>query len=596
MTLCRPRANSLQLSVERLRVTTWRPARPPTPRRSTYPQPGTTSLDMIGIVDSDIPPVPPLSYWEPETPSPMSPHNPFLSPPAASPGSLKTLVSPILPASPLSVFDKQNAPRSWSFAVPLTSPRVGPDLSPRFLNPRTPPLPPIMRPGSRNERRRSTMCSVPSSEIDKMEHRSPYAMIATIQEKVRKEMKMEKKEEATGKDKSWIHRYNTVKQRRQRRNMTGARYSLSVIMFITGESIGEVETPDRPAQYQRASGPPTAAEVWHGAGCSAVASLVFSYYRVERTSASHDDGLTFDDEGGYSGWAVWQCRCGGGWGRQAYRQSGEAVRSWGSMARQPGGGARMAATASARQGAKILIRWRSDARSTKRQEARPVLGVHCAAKVSETTFRGPRVWGDRGMEAWRHGGMEAWRHGGMEAWRHGSREGVPSGVSGCQSIARRARRDIACSFALGQLAASGSSQQDVDTKLRSAHGGQGEGGWTADRGGVRQRSSDGIPAVLSASSRPNRPNKERDGACRAIVALVSVYPGASSARLSTPPPPPKSRHAASKDGGRIIWSWSTTPSQHSPSPPPPCPITGSPGIALAHRPRLWVVGLLHESR
>lgn len=219
MPLCRPRANSLQLSVERLRITTWRPVRPPTPRRSTYPQPGSTSLDMSGIVQSDIPPVPPLSYWEPETPSPMSPKTPFLSPLAISPGSLKTLVSPLRPSSPLSGFDKQAAPTLWSFAVPLPSPCAGRDLSPRFLNPRTPPLPPIMRPDSHSARRHSTKFSDPSSDVDKMKQQSLYSMIATVKEKVREEMKTGEELEMTDRDKSWTHRCNTGKKRRDKRNL-----------------------------------------------------------------------------------------------------------------------------------------------------------------------------------------------------------------------------------------------------------------------------------------------------------------------------------------------------------------------------------------
>jgi hypothetical protein len=221
MPLCRPRATSLQLSVERLRITTWRPARPPTPRRSTYPQPGTTTLDMTGIADSNIPPVPPLSYWEPETPSPMSPHNPFLSPPTVSPGSLRVVASPLLPASPLSVFDRQAA-KSWSVAVPLRSPCAGLDLSPRFLNPRTPPLPPRRYPGTgtlQEEGSHSTMCSVSPGELDKLKHTPLYTMIVAFQVKMMEEMQTRKERTFTGRDKSWTHGYSTMQKRRERRKV-----------------------------------------------------------------------------------------------------------------------------------------------------------------------------------------------------------------------------------------------------------------------------------------------------------------------------------------------------------------------------------------
>jgi hypothetical protein len=221
MPLCRPRATSLQLSVERLRITTWRPARPPTPRRATYPQPGTAPLDVTGIADSDAPPVPPLSYWEPETPSPVSPYNPFLSPPAVSPGSWRAVASPLLPSSPLSVFDRQTA-RSWSVGVPLPSPCAGLDLSPRFLNPRTPPLPPGKNSDNamlQEERRHSTLGPVPPGEMDKMKHPSLYTMIVAAQEKGIEEMQTRKEKTLMGRDKGWMHRYSTVKKRRERRDV-----------------------------------------------------------------------------------------------------------------------------------------------------------------------------------------------------------------------------------------------------------------------------------------------------------------------------------------------------------------------------------------
>ncbi|KAL5388553.1 hypothetical protein PMIN06_009077 [Paraphaeosphaeria minitans] len=44
-------------------------------------------------------------------------------------------------------------------------------------------------------------------------------MIATAREKVRKEMTMEKEQEMMGRNKSWIHRYKTVKKRREKREI-----------------------------------------------------------------------------------------------------------------------------------------------------------------------------------------------------------------------------------------------------------------------------------------------------------------------------------------------------------------------------------------
>lgn len=216
MPLHRPRANSLELSIERLRITTWCPTRPPTPRRSTYPRPGTTSRDMPGAVDLDIPPVPSLSYWEPETPSPMSPYNPFLSPPAVGPVSPKTMGWALLSKHSLSVFDKQTVNRSWSFAVSSPSPHAGNDQSPRFLNPRTPPLPPITQ--LQNGRRHSIMCSVPSSELDEMKQQSLSATIAIAQGEIGKALTLRKERGMMRGEKSWIDRYNMMKKFRKRRN------------------------------------------------------------------------------------------------------------------------------------------------------------------------------------------------------------------------------------------------------------------------------------------------------------------------------------------------------------------------------------------
>ncbi|OAL49152.1 hypothetical protein IQ07DRAFT_71804 [Pyrenochaeta sp. DS3sAY3a] len=121
--------------------------RPPTPRRATFPM-----ISPAYTTDPNAPPIPPLSYWEPDTPSPMSTNNPFLSPPPVHLQSLFPVASPLLPSSPLSIFDSAISPTSntflgmriptpagTTFLLPAT-PSV--QLTPRFLFPRTPPCPP----------------------------------------------------------------------------------------------------------------------------------------------------------------------------------------------------------------------------------------------------------------------------------------------------------------------------------------------------------------------------------------------------------------------------------------------------------------------
>lgn len=132
--------------------------RPSTPRRATFPM-----ISPIYTTDPNAPPIPPLSYWEPDTPSPMSTYNPFLSPPPVHPLSLFPVASPLLPSSPLSMFDSAISPTSNAFLLTRTrtptrttfllpaTPSV--QLTPRFLFPRTPPCPP-------NIHRRATLDAV----------------------------------------------------------------------------------------------------------------------------------------------------------------------------------------------------------------------------------------------------------------------------------------------------------------------------------------------------------------------------------------------------------------------------------------------------
>ncbi|KAG9196416.1 hypothetical protein G6011_01537 [Alternaria panax] len=155
----RPRPTSLTISTAS--TTVWRAIRPPTPRRATYPS-MSTSINF----DGEAPPVPALSYWDPDTPSPFtficsrvspsSPTNPYLSPLPESSTDQPCLfpkATPLLPASPLSIFDSPLSPRALTFlrtptptptettfllpASPLLT--TSPLLTPSFLFPRTPP-------------------------------------------------------------------------------------------------------------------------------------------------------------------------------------------------------------------------------------------------------------------------------------------------------------------------------------------------------------------------------------------------------------------------------------------------------------------------
>jgi hypothetical protein len=130
-------------------ATLWRTVRPPTPPRATYPISNSTTKNTT----DGAPPVPSLSYWLPDTPSPFStilspksPTNPFLSPPAFCPYMLFLTAAPLIPLPPLSVFDQALSPTFLRSRSPLPIRTTfllpaSPLLSPRFLHPRTPPFP-----------------------------------------------------------------------------------------------------------------------------------------------------------------------------------------------------------------------------------------------------------------------------------------------------------------------------------------------------------------------------------------------------------------------------------------------------------------------
>lgn len=243
----RPHPSSLSLSLDCLRIAPWVPPRPPTPRRMTYPQPGTTSLSMAGSssvdtdvgVGKDIPPVPPVSYWEPDTPSPAptptSPLNPFLSPPSAGREGSKWAASPILPASPLSMFEY--APRRDS-ACSLLSLSLGAwklgsqEISPRFMNPRTAPLPPTCETtgkGPRSEEKSGSLWRVGKGGVVRdlwiAVHDAGLAEMKTG-----KESEMDTEIEKKG----FLMYYRKIKKDKERRGIVRTR-SFHVVNHLAGE-------------------------------------------------------------------------------------------------------------------------------------------------------------------------------------------------------------------------------------------------------------------------------------------------------------------------------------------------------------------------
>jgi hypothetical protein len=163
----RPRASSLTIYISAAHK--WRAPRPSTPRRQTFPggkKLSSTSNANIGMVlNVDIPPVPTLSYFEPDTPIEPIISPALLSPtfPGSSPVSPEdTLLPNFTPASP-SLYSP-TSPNLYSYTYQYPSSLLSPQvqalplspvhrfscipscepspMSPRFLFPRTPPLPP----------------------------------------------------------------------------------------------------------------------------------------------------------------------------------------------------------------------------------------------------------------------------------------------------------------------------------------------------------------------------------------------------------------------------------------------------------------------
>jgi len=166
--LARPRPSALKIS--------WQPPRAAISNIAPLVSP----ISASSSYSTSTPIVLPQSVWSPNTPSPLSMHairspgpprtplspiNPFLVAPRKTtmfdPHVLFPLAAPLLPASPLSVFDSVVSPTSSGFIAcaptpkslqtkePLLSP-ISP-LSPRFMFPRAPPC----VPNSKGQRRAS---------------------------------------------------------------------------------------------------------------------------------------------------------------------------------------------------------------------------------------------------------------------------------------------------------------------------------------------------------------------------------------------------------------------------------------------------------
>lgn len=157
----RPRTNSLMIYISATHK--WRAPRPPTPRRQTFP--GAKKPSSTSTTDIDVPPVPSLSYFEPDTPNEPITSPALLSPtfPGSSPVSPGDTHFPgFTPASP-SLYSP-TSPNVYSYTYQCPSSLLSPQyqnlplspvhlfscipscepspMSPRFLFPRTPPLPP----------------------------------------------------------------------------------------------------------------------------------------------------------------------------------------------------------------------------------------------------------------------------------------------------------------------------------------------------------------------------------------------------------------------------------------------------------------------
>ncbi|KAL1595937.1 hypothetical protein SLS60_009627 [Paraconiothyrium brasiliense] len=107
------------------------------------------------------------------------------------------------------------------------------EMSPRFLNPRTAPLPPAVKDGRRGMggRRHSGVSCVLEEEPGRM---VLWEIVARVQERVREEMEMERERDNVGADKELDFGYNTVKKRRQRRNLVKTK-AFHVLKHVTVE-------------------------------------------------------------------------------------------------------------------------------------------------------------------------------------------------------------------------------------------------------------------------------------------------------------------------------------------------------------------------
>lgn len=201
VSISRPKAKSLHIPIPEAKQ--WNKPQPATPRRSTYPQMGGSRKRAVHDTELDAPPVPVLSYWEPETPkgvtsplSPISPHNPFLySPSSTSPRAMFPTASPVLPASPLSIFGCLS-PMTPSFLFPRTLPVP---MSPRYNASRRQSVFTSRQDTQLVQRRHSAVWSATYTEPGQAPHESMSKILVAVREKI--VTKMASKQKA-GKPKS----------------------------------------------------------------------------------------------------------------------------------------------------------------------------------------------------------------------------------------------------------------------------------------------------------------------------------------------------------------------------------------------------------
>jgi hypothetical protein len=214
MPFARARAHSLHIPIPT--PTRWGSPHPSTLRPVTFPK-CSDAITMIEFLDQEAPPVPPVSYWEPDTPEsptvPLSPRNPFLSPPPRNPKAHSLVLPPIQVGSPLSLpnnifdrfaLDRFASPSTPSFLIPR---RASVQMSPRFLYPRIAPVPPPLQSKMSelgmdiHRKRRSTLLisSQTVSDLENMQYQSMHEVLASVRDQVKREMERNREDIAAQK-------------------------------------------------------------------------------------------------------------------------------------------------------------------------------------------------------------------------------------------------------------------------------------------------------------------------------------------------------------------------------------------------------------